>query len=207
MPKNKESVRSGKFEPSPEGNDHIKSAKAAIKEVLKSDIRPRLKKILLYHLIWQITTAHSKYHTRYRSAGVLKDHADSEMLHHEHVYTIKWLIAELSKPGSRIDEVLNLITACVVTQQDHGKLKASGVGWERYRDAKIEVYDMGPTLQQYSGNHSNPGSRSNPGSTRNSLALWPQRRAAPLPPPAGQSPRPAGGPRLRCQNRHRPARL
>lgn len=66
-------------------------------------------------------------------------------LRHEHVWPRKFLVQEIlaAKDRSMVLAALNRAVACVVTKDEellHG-LKRFGNGWDRYREAKLRVWD------------------------------------------------------------------
>lgn len=130
--------------------DHVlKAATATAIHAITSpamDDLPRYRTELLHNVIWLMTVApYGKYTVRYRSRGVLIDsHAT---LVHEHVFTRKSLADELlaAKPGQIEDVLRTRAVACIVTAEEHNRLKPfdqTHQGWERYREAGIEVIDM-----------------------------------------------------------------
>ncbi len=150
MPLNSNRTRTESFCPTRKSKELENSARDAIKQVLRLStiVRP-LKELLLRHLLWQITTAHGKYRTRFRSAGVCADKRHEAKIHHEHVFPLEELIQELienaNSADSVIDEVLRKAIGCVVTEDEHKRLKAGAKGWKRYaeaRDGVIPVHDM-----------------------------------------------------------------
>lgn len=67
-------------------------------------------------------------------------------LRHEHVVERKQLVELLkdARTPTEVSEVLNRSLSCVVTEEEHATLSKKGrnvSGWERYRAAKIRVYD------------------------------------------------------------------
>lgn len=145
--KNNNGTRSTVFQSSTKGSESAESAKDAIKQVLPLAITDELKRLLLYHLIWRITVADGKYSLRYCSEGALKNLALGEKVEHEHVYQIKWLQDELMKPQADIDGILKKAIPCLVTANEHTRMKPktigkSMVGWGRYESAGCKVYDM-----------------------------------------------------------------
>lgn len=64
---------------------------------------------------------------------------------HEHVFDLKWAVAELTKNPTRAAEIADLTVACVVTKDEHDRLNTYGrglVGWERYKSAGLAVLDV-----------------------------------------------------------------
>ena len=142
-------TRTENFCPTRESKELENSARDAIKQVLKLTSLHPFKKLLLYHLLWQITTAHGKYRTRFWSAGVCADKRHEEKIHHEHVFPLNELIQELIENANSaenvIDEVLKKAIGCVVTVREHKRLKKGAKGWKRYAEARagvIAVHDM-----------------------------------------------------------------
>lgn len=97
--------------------------------------------------IWKWTEArgiapHAKYNVRYVTRGV-REARERVKINHEHVFTRKWLIAELLKGERGPHELLaEYGVACTVTTPEHADLGAvSGQGWARYLMAGVEVWD------------------------------------------------------------------
>jgi hypothetical protein len=112
------------------------------------DLTPRQRKGLVDLAVWWVTGASGKYATRYRSSGVLAlphKGAWSELVH-EHVYTRLRLVTEmLAAPADQREAILRSAVACIVTKDEHRRLRPfdkTHIGWDRYRAAGIDVYDM-----------------------------------------------------------------
>ena len=65
----------------------------------------------------------------------------TKLLRHEHVHTRQSLRRRLLKCNESIASVVDDTVGCVVTVEEHRKLKDTLQGWKRYRDAHIEVFD------------------------------------------------------------------
>lgn len=92
-------------------------------------------------MLWKITEADGKYTARYQSQGAMEPGAE---LHHEHVFQKKRMIDRLiAASAEEIDGILADACCCVVTRQEHERLKSydNEYGWERYRKAGIVVID------------------------------------------------------------------
>lgn len=117
----------------------IESSICAIRAILPLDILEAHKRELLSVCIWKITEADGKWNVRFRSEKAL---TESPNLRHEHVFERKELIDRLLSEES-IESVIRDAKACIVTQEEHIALsKQSGSGWDRYRGAKIKVFDL-----------------------------------------------------------------
>lgn len=100
----------------------------------------------LSNAIWKYTECDGKYSTRFRSRGAIE--FPKEKLNHEHVLTRKSLIAELVENPSDYIAIMQKAVGCTVLKSEHmllgavEKLNPGLVGWDRYREAGIEVYDL-----------------------------------------------------------------
>lgn len=142
MPKNRPALRKP-FVPKAAAEETIRSAKIAIRDILRMQILERHKRKLISTMIWKVTEAHGKWKTRYRSQGVLR-HINAT-IQHEHVYRRKLLADELIASPECQEAILEKAVACVVTEEEHRKLSTiagNTIGWDRYRKARIAVYDM-----------------------------------------------------------------
>lgn len=130
---------------------NLRSATVVLRFALSSeDVVPSLRKRLINDCLWFITEASGKYTTRFRSRGVLELEANGRIsnwrsrVRHEHVVTRRSL-AERLESGEDPASVLEDAVACVVTVEEHDRLAPfdrSHEGWDRYREAGIEVVDM-----------------------------------------------------------------
>jgi hypothetical protein len=117
----------------------IKSAITAIEAILPLKLYPAHKKKLLRVCIWKITEADGKSKVRYWSEGAVEN--QSSKLQHEHVHEIKELVARLMS-GESVKAVVSDAVACMVTKEEHINLGGSSkLGWDRYKDSRIRVYD------------------------------------------------------------------
>ena len=138
------------FKHSPNAEQVITSAKNLASMILNSnDILEKHKNIILSEVIWYISEVDGKHTTRYRSKTVVdlaENNPNSQTkIIHEHVYTRKSLREEMKKNPSQFSLVLDKVTSCVVTIDEHKKLDDTEIGWERYKSAGIEVFDMSAT--------------------------------------------------------------
>jgi Domain of unknown function (DUF4268) len=119
------------------------SVRGAIAILLGADIRPDDKRYLLDMALWRLTEFDKnryKFATRYRTRAVVE--GPTIAINHEHVAPRQWLLDQLIKDPERSDIVLHLAVACIVTIDEHSRLKsAPGFGWARYRHAGLEVLD------------------------------------------------------------------
>ncbi|MCY3410071.1 MAG: hypothetical protein INQ03_00410 [Candidatus Heimdallarchaeota archaeon] len=95
---------------------------------------------------------HTKYNIRYWSEGAIdcfKDKYDKG-LRHEHVITkkeMRELIFKLKKKEltlENIEVITSMARSCTVTKEEHdilSKYDKSHQGWERYKEAEIQVFD------------------------------------------------------------------
>lgn len=98
--------------------------------------------------IWKYTEAEgaSKHKTRYRSAGSLQN--SDEKLNHEHVVTSKSIRSRILEDPNNFERILREAVACTVLVSEHRllnqteKLHPDLNGWDRYRAAGIEVWDL-----------------------------------------------------------------
>lgn len=128
-----------KYLPHRDRERRIASAKTAIKAILTLDLYAAHKKELLSVCIWKITEADGKTKVRYWSQGAIED--STQKLHHEHVHERRELIARLLS-GEDVERVVVDAVACMVTQKEHRELSNHCfVGWDRYKEASIRVYD------------------------------------------------------------------
>lgn len=131
------------FEPKPEAGEIILSATTAIASILQMSqkVLPDHKIRLISRMIWKITEAHGKYNTQFCSEGALRDADD---LRHDHVTTRQNLINRLMNAPSDFENILEDAIGCTVTTKEHKRLSALGdkfTGWDRYKEAKVRVYD------------------------------------------------------------------
>lgn len=106
-------------------------------------IMRRHKERVIREMIWKITECDGKFKTQYRSEMVMFG-ANDALVEHEHVTTIESLISEILANPKELDKLKNNIMACLVTEEEHKKLKRrdNGNGWERYKRAGIHVIDV-----------------------------------------------------------------
>ena len=96
--------------------------------------------------IWKYTECDGKYTTRFRSRGAIEN--PKGKLNHEHVVTRKSLIDELLVTPNEFETIMAKAVACTVLTSEHALLRSvekdnsALVGWQRYRAAGIEVYDL-----------------------------------------------------------------
>jgi hypothetical protein len=113
--------------------------------VSSPDLFDKYRSELLDNVLWLVTVAPSgKYGTRFRSRAAVEDPA--AQLRHEHVYTRRTLIRQMMADPSCIEQIIReRAIGCVVTKDEHRRLTPfdrSHEGWDRYREAGIEVLDM-----------------------------------------------------------------
>ncbi len=115
---------------------------------------------LLHELVWGVTTLTNtaRWDTRYISEGaktifeelsvaraqrrlceVSKEKL--KLVNHEHPFDRDGLVGVLLGAGGS-PKALDNAFGCIVTRKEHRLLRnANGVGWDRYRDKKIRVWD------------------------------------------------------------------
>jgi hypothetical protein len=93
---------------------------------------------LLSVAIWMFMEARGKYKTRYVAQGSLVPDA---RIRHEHVIPRKTLRLAMLRCPDRVERVMRLAVACIVTEDEHRRLAAGEFGWNRYRQAGIIVID------------------------------------------------------------------
>ena len=121
------------------------SAKEAIKGILRMGNRvlEEHKKSLISRMIWKITEANGKYNTRYYSEKALKCNKDEKR--HDHVWTRKKMVERLINDPRHVEDEIDQAIGCTVTKDEHSSLSGfdtSCDGWERYKKAKILVWDL-----------------------------------------------------------------
>jgi hypothetical protein len=132
--------------------EYLRSATAVATFALSSrDLTEEHRTQLLNNAVWYFSEAAGKYKTRYRSAGVLGLEAEAQIrkwwsgLRHDHVTTRKSILEQLRRPGADVEAVLRTVVSCVVTSAEHerlGQFDETHEGWDRYRAAHVDVYDM-----------------------------------------------------------------
>ena len=67
------------------------------------------------------------------------------------MFPLKGLIEKLIKKADSPKTIVEKAIGCVVTENEHRELSKhkKSIGWERYADAKVAVYDMESTPRQY----------------------------------------------------------
>ncbi|MFC1513595.1 hypothetical protein ACFL5P_01165 [candidate division KSB1 bacterium] len=136
-----------KFKPTQKGKEQIKDAIIIIKVIVHLKINDSMIKKVIDQMLWNISGAHGKYLTRYRSEDVISE--KSVNLNHEHVFPRKQVIEEIMNNIGQIEDILkNKTVGCVVSTEEHQRLKEVEKenpqlkGWQRYKEARIKVRDM-----------------------------------------------------------------
>ena len=128
------------YKPHKDREARIASALTAIEALLPLNLYPAHKKELLSTCLWKISEADGKDKVRYWSSGAINAEKAAK-LHHEHVVERRELIQRLLS-GEPIGDVIEDVTACMVTPEEHKVLGSSTEsGWNRYRECSIGVYD------------------------------------------------------------------
>ena len=135
------------FVRSSKSDEIIKSAKELANLVLQnSSIIEVHRKSIISQVQWFISTADGKHKTRYRSRLIVElatnNPSSIEKINHEHVFTRKEITEQLLKNPQKVDELLDVVIGCIVTKAEHDRMNAKSSGWERYKNAGIEVLDM-----------------------------------------------------------------
>ena len=126
--------------------DKINSAINIALSVVELDILEQHKKKILTEVQWLISEANGKYKTKYRTKESLND--KEHYIHHEHVFQRKKVTLKILNDTRQTKKILKNVIGCLVTVNEHEKLNAaekkdpSLYGWERYKKAGIQVYDM-----------------------------------------------------------------
>ena len=119
------------------------SVKRAMQSLLGADLRPDDLRYLLDMGLWRYTEFDKnryKFAIRYRTAAVLAP--EPVVIEHEHVVGRRWLLDQIAREPDKLDDILQLAVACIVSKPEHDLLWAVvGFGWERYRAAGIDVID------------------------------------------------------------------
>ena len=136
------------WRPRKDSEERLNSALAltdAILRVREQMLRTHLRESLSI-AIWKYTECNGKYTTRFRSRGAVE--SPKGKLNHEHVFTRKSLIDELLSAPGDFETIMSKAVACTVLTSEHALLRSvekqnpSLVGWDRYRAAGIEVFDL-----------------------------------------------------------------
>ncbi len=138
-------------------NKRKERAKEAIEVVLSiKKLHVSVKKDVLRRLLYAWTQAEPQnpHATKFQSASAMsKIHARGSLVH-EHVWTRKSVVEELSNNATdtkAIGKILNRAIACTITRDEDNALRVSDNkfkhnkrhnGWTRYKKAGIDVYDV-----------------------------------------------------------------
>ncbi|MFW5696714.1 MAG: hypothetical protein ACOCXR_02900 [Phototrophicaceae bacterium] len=121
--------------------------------ILATDALITHKRQLLTVCIWKVTEANGKYNVRYWSEGIynlVQEHGSIRAvtklrplsLRHEHVNPRKQLIDAMLANPDDVERILGQEAfACLVTKDEHRRLSNDAIGFERYRQANIRVWD------------------------------------------------------------------
>ena len=138
-------VVNSEWEPAADADKIVTSARSAIACILGmgSDVLEEHKKVLISRMIWKITEVHGKYNTRYFSEKALKASKDDRR--HDHVWTRKRMVERILADPRILEHEVKQAIGCTVTKAEHEKLTGfytSYDGWERYKLARIAVWDQ-----------------------------------------------------------------
>ena len=133
------------YVPAPERDEKLQFCVKALENILSIPGGADVKEELFRAVVWIVAEIDGKFTTRYRSRDAREAPAGS--VQHEHVFPMRdlWAIAQGHMSPAQL---LPLVTACVVTRDEHRKLSAydrlpsAQFGWMRYTECKIQVVDM-----------------------------------------------------------------
>ena len=148
-------VRQGTYRPGESVDLARRSALSAVMQLLMPvpGLIMTHRRELLTIALWKWTEAsgvapHPKYNIRFATTGALNRDVTAK-INHEHVWPRKWLIDNLLQRyrTSNEPDIWNFLAeyavACIVTVDEHARLGGvTGVGWQRYAAARIEVRDL-----------------------------------------------------------------
>jgi|CXWL01.1.fsa_nt_gi hypothetical protein len=122
----------------------VKSAKEAIIGILGmgGDVLDEHKRTLISRMLWKITEANGKYTTRFQSENAIRKKG---ALRHDHAWIRKHMVEGILAYPRDLDSKIALAIGCTVTKDEHDRLTEFDSvcdGWERYRRAKIAVWDL-----------------------------------------------------------------
>lgn len=120
------------------------SMRRAMRALLEANMRDDDLRYVLDMCVWRYTEFDKnryKFAIRYRTASVLAPGPAVE-IQHEHVVERRWLLDRITEAPDKLEDILELAVACVVSRSEHDALRsADGFGWERYLACGIEVMD------------------------------------------------------------------
>ncbi len=122
--------------------ERLESLKQVIEYLRDCDLVEDSKKRMLNHAVWEVTIALGDFTPEFRSRSVIEGSIGTK-IQREHVYQRKKIVADILSKGESLDCVISRVVHCVVTKEEHEKLKsipATEDGWNRYRLADIEVF-------------------------------------------------------------------
>lgn len=135
-----------KYQPSPEREEKLRFCVAALDKILEIPGSPGLQEELFRAIVWIVSEIDGKFATRYRSREALA--APAGTVQHEHVVPMRQLWAIIRQKHMSPARLLPLVTACVVTREEHRRLTAhdrlpdAEFGWLRYAKCRIPVMDL-----------------------------------------------------------------
>lgn len=134
------------YVPAPGRDEKLRFCVAALEKILEIPGGDEVKEELFRALVWIVSEIDGKFTPRFRSRASLE--APAGTVQHEHVFPMRQLWDIVSKKGMKPEKLVPLITACVVTRDEHRTLSAydrnpdAKFGWHRYAACKIPVVDM-----------------------------------------------------------------
>lgn len=127
----------------------LTSAREVVKCIVCNQrVSGKHKKEIISLMIWMITERFGKWNARFRSEKARYMKSKDGGIRHEHVYRRKDLIHNILNNSKNTSAILKNAIACIVTKEEHlmlnkiDKDKPNLDGWDRYKEAKIRVYDM-----------------------------------------------------------------
>lgn len=123
----------------------LNEVQTVVTQLMGMNLTPKLKKLMINTALYQVAHVSGGYKGRYRSQGVLNaaQNNRSEAIQLDHVRQRKNWIPRLND-GETVASLIESAFCCVVTRTEHENLKrfARHDGWERYRQASIQAFDM-----------------------------------------------------------------
>jgi hypothetical protein len=132
-----------RFIESPATARRLGDIRILLESLRRLEISLPVKKRLLVIGIWEVALATGNFYARHRSEGVIR--LVGAKIQRDHIFQKRTLVEQLLGPTPDFDEILQRARCCIVTDVEHQRLHQvnGGLdGWDRYRAAKISVYDM-----------------------------------------------------------------
>jgi hypothetical protein len=106
-------------------------------------IGQRLKKAISIHAIWQVAVVTGGTYSRFRSDSVIRK--AGLPIQRDHIYKKRILVEQFLASAPDLDAIIERARCCIVTVEEHTRLHKIDPdldGWDRYKKAKVIVYDM-----------------------------------------------------------------